>query len=201
MTGAARHADALPLSLELSFPNNPFCSTSPVSLAGGSASSFRPSRALTRSGHILLRVPPLDPVVHCPEAPKIFSFSLVLPIQLLRLALGRGPARPLPCSLLPRLGVSYPSLSHPRPCRSSGRCVMEVFVLGRPAANTDVTLLGRSPGRFPPAACTLGPAGYYPMQQSCMFFTALAHSESLRSDISALRRAHGRRGRAQARLS
>jgi hypothetical protein len=61
---------------------------------------------------------------------------------------------PLPlCYLCRGLEVSYPLLSHPRPCRSSGRCVMEeaycrAFGLGRPAANTDVTLCRRSLGRF-----------------------------------------------------
>jgi hypothetical protein len=54
----------------------------------------------------------------------------------------------------PRLGVSYPSLSHPLPCRSSGRCVMEVFVLGRLQHNTDVTVLGRSLGCSSSAAST-----------------------------------------------
>jgi hypothetical protein len=46
---------------------------------------------------------------------------------------------------LPRQGLSYPSLSHPSPLQKLREMgVKEVFVLARPAANTDVTLHGRS---------------------------------------------------------
>lgn len=112
-----------------------------------------------RSGHHLLRVPALVPAPPNPPNPRSTQQPLKsLAAQCPRLITNQthpwSIRRCIPlCYLCRGLEVSYPLLSHPRPCRSSGRCVMEeaycrAFGLGRPAANTDVTLCRRSLGRF-----------------------------------------------------
>jgi hypothetical protein len=93
MTSAARHADALPLSLELSFPNNP---SAPL-LQSHSRGEVLPASGPPQSYPTLRAHPDAsasDPVVHCPEAPTIFSPLSFFPFSCSgsgsRLV-GRGP--------------------------------------------------------------------------------------------------------------
>ena len=145
------------------------CSASPVSLAGGTASQLPaclapipspihvPSCPMSqfapcsggsfpvsppRSGRHPLRVPA---VVQCPRTPEQPLKSLAAHCPRLL----SNQTHPIPLCYLCRGLDSVTRCCHILvPAEAPGRCVMEVFGLGRPAANTDVTLCCRSLGRF-----------------------------------------------------
>ena len=81
-----------------------------------------------RSGHHLLRVPALVPVPPNPRSTQqpLKSLAAQCPRLITNQTHPWSIRRCIPlCYLCRGLEVSYPLLSHPRPCRSSGRCVME----------------------------------------------------------------------------